>query len=162
MPRTTPNLSKNNAPLPGTKPLLKTKVTQYVGFFTIGYILASAIFMMIQTQIALNPQLVTVLSIVVGAYIAVYKFIKHQHRVLNRSEMNRLTIGSTGAVWLLTTIYFLALWLFLFDAASREVLLEMTVEQPLPLLSALVMILVLTLVSIRVGLWTCNRLLTPK
>lgn len=162
MPRTTPNLNKNNAPLASNHALLDTKVAQYVGFFTVGYVLASAVFMMIQTQVAISAQLVTVLAILFGAYIAVHKFIKHQRRILNRSEMNRLTVGSVAAVWLLTAIYFLGLWLFLFDAIDREVLLEMTVEQPLPLLSALVMILVLTLVSARMGIWACNRLLNPK
>ncbi|WP_201527474.1 ABZJ_00895 family protein [Psychrobacter frigidicola] len=162
MLRTTPKLSKHNAPLKGAKPLLKTTVTRYVGFFAIGYILASAVFMMIQTKVALSSQLVTVLSILVGAYIAVHKFIKRQRRVLNRSEMNRLTIGSVAVVWLLTATYFLGLWLLLFDAIDREVLIEMTVQQPLPLLSALVMILVLTLVSARMGIWAFNRLLAPK
>lgn len=162
MSRTTTNLSKHNVQSSKPQQPLKTKLTQYVGFFTVGYVLASAVFMMIQTKLTLSSQLVTVLSILVGAYIAVHKFIKHQRRTLTNSEMNRLTIGSVGAVWLLTAIYFLGLWLLLFDAISREVLLEMTVQQPLPLLSALVMILVLTLVSTRLGVWAFNRLLAPK
>lgn len=163
MSRTTPNLSKKRQAQPNRSGhSQKTRLLKYVGFFAVGYILASAVFMMIQTQVAINPQLVTALSILVGAYIAVNKFIKHQRRALTNSEMNRLTIGSIGVVWLLTVIYFLGLWFFLFDAASREVLREMTVQQPLPLLSALVMILVLTLVSARLGIWVINRLLAPK
>ncbi len=162
MPHTSPNLGKKNIQAPLAKQLLKTKLTQYVGFFTVGYILASAVFMMIQTKVALNSQLVTVLAVLVGAYIAVHKFIKHQRRRLTNSEMNRLTIGSVAIVWLITGIYFLGLWLFLFDAINREVLLEMATQQPLPLLSALIMILVLTLISIRLGVWGINRLLTPK
>lgn len=161
MTRTTPNLKKN-APLNDTKPMLATKLTQYVGFFAIGYILATSIFMMIQTKFSLSSQLVTVFSILVGAYIAVHKFIKHQHRALNRSEINRLTLGSVGSVWLLTAVYIFALWFLLFDAVSREVLLDMTKQQPLPLLGAMVMILVLTLISARLGIWVFNRALAPK
>ena len=59
-------------------------------------------------------------------------------------------------------IYFLGIWLFLFDAVSREVLMEMSMQQPLPLLSALVMILVLSLVSARISIWAVNHLLDPK
>lgn len=161
MTRTTPNLKKN-APLNNTQPRVATKLTQYVGFFAIGYILATSIFMMIQTKFALSSQLVTVFSILVGAYIAVHKFIKHQHRALNRSEINRLTLGSVGSVWLLTAVYIFALWFLLFDAVSREVLLDMTKQQPLPLLGAMVMILVLTLISARLGIWVFNRALAPK
>lgn len=138
------------------------KMAQYVGFFAVGYILASAIFMMIQTKFTLNSQLVTVISIVIGAYIAVHKFIKHQQRALDRSEINRLMFGGVAVIWLLTIIYFLGIWFFLFDAVSREVLIEMTIQQPLPLLSALVMILVLSLVSARLSILLINRLLNPK
>lgn len=162
MPRTTPNLSKHHVQPLNAQQTPKIKLAQYVGFFAVGYVLASAVFMMIQTKVALSSQLVTVLSILVGAYIAIHKFIKHQRRTLNSSEMNRLTIGSVAVVWLLTAIYFLGLWLWLFDAIDREVLLEMTAQQPLPLLSALVMILVLTLITARLGIWAFNRLLTPK
>ena len=137
------------------------KIMLYVGFFAVGYMLASAIFMMIQTKFALNPQLVTVLSIMLGAYIAVQKFIKHQQRALSRDEINRLMFGGVIVVWLLTMVYFLGIWLFLFDAISREVLLEMSMQQPLPLISALVMILVLSLVSARLSIWAINRLLDP-
>ena len=161
MTRTTPNLKKN-APLHDTNPIVATKLTQYVGFFAIGYILATSIFMMIQTKFALSSQLVTVISILVGAYIAVHKFVKHQHRALNRSEINRLTLGSMGSVWLLTAVYVFALWVFVFDAVSREVLLDMTRQQPLPLLGAVVMILLLTLVSARLGIWVFNRAIAPK
>ena len=137
------------------------KIMLYVGFFAVGYMLASAIFMMIQTKFTLNPQLVTVLSIVLGAYIAVHKFIKHQQRALYRDEINRLMFGGVIVVWLLTMVYFLGIWVFLFDAISREVLLEMSIQQPLPLISALVMILVLSLVSARISIWAINRLLDP-
>ena len=137
------------------------KIMLYVGFFAVGYMLASAIFMMIQTKFALNPQLVTVLSIVLGAYIAVHKFIKHQQRALYRDEINRLMFGGVIVVWLLTMVYFLGIWVFLFDAISREVLLEMSIQQPLPLISALVMILVLSLVSARISIWAINSLLDP-
>ena len=137
------------------------KIMLYVGFFAVGYMLASAIFMMIQTKFALNPQLITVLSIVLGAYIAVHKFIKHQQRALYRDEINRLMFGGVIVVWLLTMVYFLGIWVFLFDAISREVLLEMSIQQPLPLISALVMILVLSLVSARISIWASNRLLDP-
>ena len=137
------------------------KMMLYVGFFAVGYMLASAIFMMIQTKFALNPQLVTVLSIVLGAYIAVHKFIKHQQRALYRDEINRLMFGGVIVVWLLTMVYFLGIWVFLFDAISREVLLEMSMQQPLPLISALIMIVVLSLVSARITIWAINRLLDP-
>ncbi|MEO1851398.1 MAG: hypothetical protein ABGX74_04780, partial [Psychrobacter sp.] len=62
MSRQTTNLSK-----PRTLASSQPKLAQYIGFFAIGYILASAIFMMIQTKIALNSQLVMVVSIIVGA-----------------------------------------------------------------------------------------------
>ena len=137
------------------------KIMLYVGFFAVGYMLASAIFMMIQTKFALNPQLVTVLSIILGAYIAVHKFVKHQQRALYRDEIKRLMFGGVIVVWLLTMVYFLGIWVFLFDAISREVLLEMSMQQPLPLISALVMILVLSLVSARISIWAINRLLDP-
>ena len=137
------------------------KIMLYVGFFAVGYMLASAVFMMIQTKFALNPQLVTVLSIILGAYIAVHKFVKHQQRALYRDEINRLMFGGVIVVWLLTMVYFLGIWVFLFDAISREVLLEMSIQQPLPLISALVMIVVLSLVSALISIWAINRLLDP-
>lgn len=143
-------------------PLIETKISKYIGFFIIGYVLATAIFMMIQTKVALSAQLVTVLSILVGAFIAVHKFIKHHHRALNRDEMKRLTFGSIGGVWLFTALYLFALWFLLFDTVSREVLFEMTMQQPLPLLGALMLILVLTLLSARLGIWLFNRLLAPN
>ena len=90
----------------------KPKMLLYIGFFAVGYMLASAIFMMVQTKFALNPQLVTVLSIMLGAYIAVNKFIKHQQRALHRDEINRLMFGGVIVVWLLTMVYFLGIWLF--------------------------------------------------
>lgn len=65
-------------------------------------------------------------------------------------------------VWLLTAIYFLGIWFFLFDVVNREVLVEMAMQQPLPLVSALVMILVLTFISARISIWALNRLLDPK
>lgn len=142
--------------------LTQPKMARYIGFFAIGYVLASAIFMMIQTKMALNSQLVTGVSIVIGAYIAVHKFIKHQQRALNRGESNRLVFGGVAVVWVLTIIYFLGIWFWLFDAVSREVLFEMTKQQPLPLLSSLVLVLVLTLVSARISIGVLNRLLNPK
>ena len=152
--------SKRNGLLADTT-LNQPKMMLYVGFFAVGYMLASAIFMMIQTKFALNPQLVTVLSIILGAYIAVHKFVKHQQRALYRDEIKRLMFGGVIVVWLLTMVYFLGIWIFLFDAISREVLLEMSMQQPLPLISALVMILVLSLVSARISIWAINRLLDP-
>lgn len=158
-----PEASQSGSKTPLSNPkATQPKMAQYVGFFAVGYILASAIFMMIQTKLALNSQLVTVISIVIGAYIAVHKFIKHQQRVLDRGEINRLMFGGVAVVWLLTIIYFLGIWFFLFDAVSREVLMEMSMQQPLPLLSALVMILVLSLVSARISIWAVNHLLDPK
>ena len=152
--------SKRNGLLADTT-LNQPKMMLYVGFFAVGYMLASAVFMMIQTKFALNPQLVTVLSIILGAYIAVHKFVKHQQRALYRDEIKRLMFGGVIVVWLLTMVYFLGIWVFLFDAISREVLLEMSMQQPLPLISALVMILVLSLVSARISIWAINRLLDP-
>ena len=138
------------------------KLTLYVGFFTLGFIIASVIFMLIQSKLALNAQLVTALSIVIGAYTAIYKFIKHQQRALSKAEITRLTLSSTAVLWALTAIYFLGLWLFLFDAANREVMIEMTKQQPLPLLFALVMIIMFTLLINRFSLGLFNRLLDPK
>ena len=167
MSRKPASLSKSIAPsgpkgLPLNTTATQPKLMLYVGFFAVGYILASAVFMMIQTKLALNAQLVTVLSIVLGAYIAVHKFIKHQQRALDRGEINRLMFGGVIVVWLLTTVYFLGIWVFLFDAISREVLLEMSIQQPLPLISALIMIVVLSLVSARISIWAINRLLDPN
>ncbi|MGP4953727.1 ABZJ_00895 family protein, partial [Psychrobacter sp. T6-1] len=84
-------------------------MTEYVGFFAVGYILASVVFIVMQTQLVMNPHLVTVLSVIAAAYIAVYKFIKHHKRALQRSEMNRLTLAGTATVWLLSTLYFLGI-----------------------------------------------------
>ena len=167
MSRKPASLSKPFTPsepkgLPLNTTATQPKLMLYIGFFAVGYMLASAVFMMIQTKLALNAQLVTVLSIVLGAYIAVHKFIKHQHRALDRDEINRLMFGGVIVVWLLTTVYFLGIWVFLFDAISREVLLEMSMQQPLPLISALIMIVVLSLVSARISIWAINRLLDPN
>ena len=167
MSRKTTNLKKSNRHrahhnLPHSHSATQPKMAAYIGFFAIGYTLASAIFMMIQTQMALNSQLVTVLSIIIGAYIAVYKFVKHQQRALNSNELNRLMLGGVAVVWLLTVLYFLGIWFWLFDAVSREVLFEMATQRPLPLLSSLIMIMILTLVSARISIWLCNRLLNPK
>ena len=167
MSRKPASLSKSIAPsgpkgLPLNITATQPKLMLYIGFFAVGYMLASAVFMMIQTKLALNAQLVTVLSIVLGAYIAVHKFIKHQQRALDRDEINRLMFGGVIVVWLLTMVYFLGIWVFLFDSISREVLLEMSMQQPLPLISALIMILVLSLVSARISIWAINRLLDPN
>ena len=167
MSRKTTKLNKSNPHLGHNRAaqhheLAQPKLAQYVGFFAIGYTLASVIFMMIQTQIALNSQLITVLSVIVGAYIAVHKFVKHQQRALDSEEINRLMFGGVAAIWLLTVVYFLGIWFWLFDAVNREVLFEMAKQRPLPLLSSLIMILVLTLVSARISIWAFNRLLDPK
>lgn len=162
MSRNKANLSKDQNPSALKAKPISPKMTQYVGFFAVSYVLASVIFMLIQTKLTLNPHLVTVLSILVAAYIAVLKFIKHHRRAMNSSEVNRLAFGSIASVWLLTAVYLLGLWFFLFDDASREVLKEMTIQQPMPLLSALMLMLVLTLVSARIGIWVFNRLLAPK
>lgn len=156
MSRQTTSLKK-----PQTLIQVQPKLARYVGFFAIGYTLASAIFMMIQTKLALNPQLVMVVSIIVGAYIAVSKFIKHQKRALARDEINKLMLGGVVMVWMLTVIYFSAIWFWLFDTISREVLFEMAMQRPLPLLSSLMLMLVLTLVGARISLWSINRLLDP-
>ena len=79
----TPKLPSINQSTPQNstiKSSQKIKLLPYAGFFTIGYILASALFMMLQTQWAIDPKLTTILSIVVGAFIAIYKFTKHQRR----------------------------------------------------------------------------------
>jgi hypothetical protein len=162
MSRTTPNLNKYPVQPPTVQQPKKTKLAPYVGFFTIGFILASTIAILIQSKFMLNSYLVMVLSVLLGTYIAVHKFIKHQHRALNNNEINRLTFASIGIVWLLAAVYLLGLWLWLFDAISREVLLEMIAEQPFPLLGALVMMIVITLVSARLGFWLFNRLLNPN
>ena len=167
MPRKIANLSKpsrqsNLDGLTKNNGLAQPKLAQYIGFFAVGYTLASAVFMMIQTQLTLNSQLVTVLSIIIGAYIAVSKFVKHQQRALDRSEINRIMLSGVAVVWLVTALYFVAIWFWLFDTVSREVLVDMAMQKPLPLLSALVMILVLTLVSARISLWILNSLLDPK
>jgi len=156
MSRQTTSLNK-----PQTLVQAQPTLARYVGFFAIGYTLASTIFMMIQTKFALNPQLVMVVSIIVGAYIAVSKFIKHQKRALARDEINKLTSSGVVIIWMLTVIYFSAIWFWLFDTISREVLFEMAMQRPLPLLSSLMLMLVLTLVSARISLWSINRLLDP-
>ncbi|MGP5211717.1 ABZJ_00895 family protein [Psychrobacter alimentarius] len=167
MSRKTPTLNDSTSHLGNNRSLNahqlpRPKLARYIGFFAIGYVLSSAVFMMIQTKVALNSPLVTVISIIVGAYIAVHKFIKQQQRALNRGESNRLVFGGIAVVWVLTVIYFLGIWFWLFDAASREVLFEMTTQQPLPLLFSLMLILVMTLVSARISIWLLNRLLDPK
>lgn len=157
-----PPLNKPKAAPLYHQPLATTKLTLYVGFFALGFIIASVLFMMIQSRLTLNSQLVTGLSIVMGAYVAVYKFIKHQRRALTTKEINRLTFSSTAIVWLLTALYFLCLWLLVFDTASREVLLDMSQQQPLPLLIALAVMIVFTLLVTRLSLWAISHLLAPK
>lgn len=142
--------------------LATTALRLYVGFFALGFIIASALFMIIQSKFTLNSQLITGLSIIMGAYVAVYKFIKHQQRALTPKEINRLTLSSSTIIWLLAALYFLSLWLLVFDTASREVLLDMTRQQPMPLLLALAMMVVFTLIITRLSLWGINRLLAPK
>lgn len=160
-----PSISKlkMQSALPKMTPV---NLSRYVVFFALGYVLASTLLMVVQTQLPmnsqLNPQLVTVLSVIVSAYVAVYKFIKHQHRALSRREINYLTVVGIATLWLLSAMYLLGLWFLLFDAVSREVLMDMAVDRPLPLLSALVMMLILTLISARISILMFNRLLAPK
>ena len=156
-----PSLNKLTT-APSTQSIATPKLTLYVGFFALGFIIASVLFMMIQSKLTLNAQLVTALSIAIGAYVAVYKFTKHQRRALTSKEINRLTFSSTAIVWLLAALYFLCLWLLVFDTASREVLLEMSRQQPLPLIMALAAMTVFTLVITRLSLWAITYLLTPK
>ncbi len=157
-----PTLNKSKAKNMPNQQLASTALTLYVGFFALGFIIASALFMMIQSKITLNSQLITGLSIVIAAYVAVYKFVKHQQRALTTKEINRLTVRSTAIIWLLAALYFLCLWLLVFDAVSREVLIDMTRQQPMPLLLALAMIIVFTLIVTRLSLWAINHLLAPK
>ncbi|WLP95004.1 ABZJ_00895 family protein [Psychrobacter sp. M13] len=156
------SLNKLKAKNMPNQQLASTALTLYVGFFALGFIIASALFMMIQSKITLNSQLITGLSIVIAAYVAIYKFVKHQQRALTAKEINRLTVRSTAIIWLLAALYFLCLWLLVFDAVSREVLIDMTRQQPMPLLFALAMIIVFTLLVTRLSLWAINHLLAPK
>ena len=160
MPKFNKATSKIANPVPKTSST--SKITPYVGFFAIGFILANTIAILIQSQLALNSYVVMVLSVLLGAYVAVYKFTKHQRRPMTIKEGNRLTFASVAVVWLLSAGYLLGLWLWLFDAIDREVLLEMSAEQPLPLLSALMMMIIVTVVSARIGILAFNRLLLPK
>lgn len=157
-----PSLNKLKANTMPKPQLAATALRLYVGFFALGFIIASVLFMMIQIRFTLNSQLIMGLSIVVAAYVAVYKFVKHQQRALTTKEINRLTFGSTAIIWLLAALYFLGLWLLVFDTASREVLLDMTRQQPMPLLLALAMMVIFTLVITRLSLWAINYLLAPK
>lgn len=162
MSRIAPKLNKASIKSKSTPQPAHLKWARYVSFFVIGYVLASALFMLMQTQYPLNPQLVTLLSIMVGAYIAVYKFTKHWRRKLTAQESNQLALYSVIAVWILTALYFLGLWLWLFDTANRQVLVEMSRQQSFALVSALTIIIVLTLVSARFSIWIFNRLLDPN
>lgn len=162
MSPTKPNLSKHRLPSTLTGQSKKTKIAPYVGFFTVGFILANTIAFIIQSKFMLNSYLVVVLSILVGSYIAVRKFIKHRNRILTSSEINRLTFASVGIIWLLSALYLIGLWIWILDAVSREVLSEMTQRQPMPLLGALLMMVIVTLISTRLGIWLFNRLLAPK
>ncbi len=162
MSQNAPNLHKSSAPSTRRPIAQNVTLTLYVGFFTVGYVIASVLFMMLQTQIAVNPQLITLLSILVGAYIAVHKFVQHQGRALYKSEINRLTFGGTAIVWLMTALYFLVIWLWLFDSANRQVFIEMSMQQPLPLLLAFVVIMLLTFISAFLSIWLFNRLLAAK
>ena len=160
MPKFNKAQSKTANPVPKNSATIK--MTPYIGFFVIGFILANTIAALIQTQWALNAYVVMVLSMLLGAYVAVYKFVKHQQRTMTIKQVNRLTFASVGIVWLLSAGYLLGLWLWLFDAIDREVLMEMSAEQPLPLLSALIMMIIVTVVSARIGILAFNRLLLPK
>lgn len=161
MPNSTPNLHKTDAQITSAAPQKKPKLAFVVGYFGIGYVLASAIMMMVQSQFFLNPQLVTALSILVGAYITVHKFTKHHKRALSKREGHILALGGALIVWVLSAIYFLALWFWVFDAVSREVLIDMAMQQPLPLVFAASLMIVFTLIAARLSLWIINRLLDP-
>lgn len=137
-------------------------IAPFVVYFAIGFVLASAIFMLIQSKFALNSFVVIVISVLVAAFIATFKFTKQQKRSMMTSEMNRLALSGTLLVWVLTAIYFLAIWLWLLDDISREVLMDMTQAQPMPLVIALVMMLIVTAISARLGLWAFNRLMATK
>ncbi len=137
-------------------------IAPFVVYFAIGFVLASAIFMLIQSKVALNSFVVIVISVLVAAFIATFKFTKQQKRSMMTSEMNRLALSGTLLVWVLTAIYFLAIWLWLLDDISREVLMDMTQAQPMPLVIALVMMLMVTAISARLGLWAFNRLIATK
>jgi len=137
-------------------------IAPFVVYFAIGFVLASAIFMLIQSKVALNSFVVIVISVLVAAFIATFKFTKQQKRSMITSEMNRLALTGTLLVWVLTAIYFLAIWLWLLDDISREVLMDMTQAQPMPLVIALVMMLIVTAISARLGLWAFNRLMATK
>ncbi|WP_169392103.1 MULTISPECIES: ABZJ_00895 family protein [Psychrobacter] len=137
-------------------------IAPFVVYFAIGFVLASAIFMLIQSKVALNSFVVIVISVLVAAFIATFKFTKQQKRSMITSEMNRLALSGTLLVWVLTAIYFLAIWLWLLDDISREVLMDMTQAQPMPLVIALVMMLMVTAISARLGLWAFNRLIATK
>lgn len=154
--------SKSKAKTMPNQQSASTALTLYVGFFALGFIIASVLFMMIQSKFAINSQLITGLSIVIAAYVTVYKFVKHQQRALTAKEINRLTVRSTAIVWLLAVLYFLCLWLLVFDVVSREVLIDMMRQQPMPLLLALAMIIIFTLLITRLSLWAINHLLAPK
>ena len=162
MSRKPPQLSKATPPPTAQGSMPSVKLTPYLGFFMVGYILASALLMLVQTQIALNPQMVTLLAILVGAFIAVHKFIKHQRRALYKKEMAKLAAGGTAIVWVMNALYFLAIWLWLFDEANRQVFIEMSLQQPLALAFALIAIMLLTFISAGVGIWLFNRLLAAK
>jgi len=137
-------------------------IAPFVVYFAIGFVLASAIFMLIQSKVALNSFVVIVISVLVAAFIATFKFAKQQKRSMITSEMNRLALSGTLLVWVLTAIYFLAIWLWLLDDISREVLMDMAQAQPMPLVIALVMMLMVTAISARLGLWAFNRLIATK
>lgn len=157
-----PNLNKRNNQSKRNEQAKKTKIAPYVGFFTVGFILANTIAIIIQSQFALNSYLVMALSITVGAYIAVHKFIKHHACALTGHEINRLSLASVGMIWLLSALYLSGLWIWVLDAISRDVLTEMTLQQPAPLLGALLLMIVMSLIVTRLSIWGFNRLLMPK
>ena len=156
------NLTKSSNPNKKLSRNSALPIAPFVIYFGIGFVLASAIFMLIQSKIALNSMVVTVISVIVAAFIATFKFIKQQKRSMTTFEMNRLAISGTLLVWVLTAVYLLAVWLWLLDDISREVLLEMAQAQPMPLIVAFVMMFLVTAISARLGLWAFNRLLSLK
>lgn len=154
---------KNSTPINNKPPRnVASPIAPFVIYFGIGFVLASAIFMLIQSKIALNSMVVTVISVIVAAFIATFKFTKQQKRSMTSNEMNRLAISGTLLVWGLTAIYLLAVWFWLLDDISREVLIDMTRAQPMPLIVAFVVMIMVTAISARLGLWAFNRLLSTK
>ena len=134
----------------------------YVGIFSIGYILISTLCMLLQQYLPISAYMVMLLTIGIAAYITVRKFVRHQQRALSRLEVLRLTIGAVVAVWVLSALYFLGLWFWLFDAVSREVLQEAFVARPWSLVQGLMLMIGMCTLMTWIGLVSFNRVLAPK